>query len=64
DNAAALLQLSKLEAPTNYETRLANGLLFLQEKNFHAAASQFSIIGDVQQQSDYFDFKISPTTNP
>lgn len=32
ENAAALLQLSKLEAPTNYETRVANGLLYLQEK--------------------------------
>ncbi|TLE17250.1 tetratricopeptide repeat protein [Helicobacter apodemus] len=58
ENAAALLQLSKLEAPTNYETRVANGLLYLQEKNFNAANSQFTVIGDSEQKSDYFDFKI------
>ncbi|WP_297810544.1 tetratricopeptide repeat protein [uncultured Helicobacter sp.] len=58
ENAATLLQLSKLEAPTNYETRIANGILFLQEKNFSAAASQFTAIAASKLRSKYFDFKI------
>ncbi len=59
ENAATLLQLSKLEAPTNYETRIANGILFLQEKNFNAAASQFTTIAASKLRSKYFDFKIN-----
>lgn len=59
ENASTLLQLSKLEAPTNYETRIANGILFLQEKNFSAAASQFTTIAASKLRSKYFDFKIN-----
>lgn len=58
ENAATLLQLSKLEAPTNYETRIANGILFLQEKNFSAAATQFTSVAESKMRSQYFDFKI------
>lgn len=58
ENAAALLQLSKLESPTNYETRIANGILYLQDQNLNAAVSQFSRIGDLKTASQYFDFKI------
>ncbi|PZT48713.1 hypothetical protein B6S12_02400 [Helicobacter valdiviensis] len=57
-NASTLLQLSKLEAPTNYETRIAIGILYQQEKNFKAAATQFRTIGDGVVSSEYFDFKI------
>ena len=59
ENASTLLQLSKLEAPTNYETRIANGILFLQEKNFSAAASQFTTVAASKLRSKYFDFKIN-----
>ena len=57
-NAATLMQLSKLEAPTNYETRIANGILYLQENNYNAAASQFTTIGNSGIISEFFDFKI------
>ncbi len=58
ENAAVLLQLAKLEAPTHFETRIANGILYLQEKNFDGAGAQFGMIGDNKVQSKYFDFKI------
>ena len=58
ENAAALLQLAKLEAPTHYETRIANAIIYLQEKNFNAASVQFGMLGDSKIISKYFDFKI------
>lgn len=58
ENAAALLQLAKLEAPTHYETRIANAFIALQEKNFNAASIQFGRLGDSKIVSKYFDFKI------
>lgn len=58
ENAATLLQLSKLEAPTNFETRIANGLLYLQENNYNAAASQFTTLVNSGAVSEFFDFKI------
>lgn len=58
ENAATLLQLSKLEVPTNFETRIANGLLYLQEGNYNAAASQFTSLVDSGATSEFFDFKI------
>ncbi|MCH5323487.1 MAG: tetratricopeptide repeat protein [Helicobacter sp.] len=61
ENAAALLQLSKLESPTNYDTKIAIGLLHQQEKNFHAASTQFTTIGNSGTSSEYFDFKIDTT---
>lgn len=61
ENAAVLLQLAKLEAPTHYETRIGNGFLYLQEKNFNAASVQFSALGDFKALSKYFTFKIDTT---
>ena len=58
ENATALLQLSKLESPTSRETKIALGILYLQEKNFHAASRQFTTIGNDKHPSEYFDFKI------
>ena len=46
------------QAPTNYETRIANGILYLQENNYNAAASQFTTIGNSGIISEFFDFKI------
>ncbi|TLD85009.1 tetratricopeptide repeat protein [Helicobacter sp. MIT 11-5569] len=61
ENAAALLQLAKLEAPTHYETRIANAIIYLQEKNFNAASVQFGMLGDSKVVSKYFDFKVDTT---
>ena len=58
ENAAVLLQLAKLEAPTHYETRIANAIIYLQEKNYTAAGTQFALIGNSNVVSKYFDFKI------
>ncbi|PKT82386.1 hypothetical protein BCM33_06470 [Helicobacter winghamensis] len=58
ENATALLQLAKLEAPTHYETRIANAIIYLQERNFNAASMQFGMLGDSKILSKYFDFKI------
>ena len=58
ENAAVLLQLAKLEAPTHYETRIANAIIYLQEKNYTAAGTQFALISDSNVVSKYFDFKI------
>lgn len=58
ENAAVLLQLAKLEAPTHYETRIANAIIYLQERNFNAASVQFGLLGDSKVISKYFDFKI------
>ncbi|MDY3112894.1 MAG: tetratricopeptide repeat protein [Helicobacter sp.] len=60
-NAAVLLQLAKLDAPTHYETRIGNGILYLQEKNFNAASVQFSALGNSKVFSKYFTFKIDTT---
>lgn len=58
ENAVALLQLAKLEAPTNYESRYALGLLQQEAKNLKAAAIQFAAVGNVGFQSEFFDFEI------
>lgn len=57
-NAAALLQLSKLEAPTNYETRAALGYLYQENKNYRAASTQFSSLANSRVNTSYFDFEI------
>ena len=58
ENAIALLQLAKLEAPTNYESRYALALLQQQAKNLKAASIQFAAVGNVGFESEYFDFEI------
>lgn len=58
ENAVALLQLAKLEAPTNYESRYALGLLQQEAKNLKAAAIQFAAVGNVGFESEYFDFEV------
>ncbi len=57
-NAIALLELAKLTDPANLESRYALGILYQEAKNFEAASIQYSKIGDVGFQSDYFDFRI------
>ncbi|RAX58228.1 hypothetical protein CCZ01_03920 [Helicobacter monodelphidis] len=58
ENATALLSLSKLEAPTNYESRYGLGLLHQEAKNLRAALIQFGAMGPVEFKSEYFDFEI------
>ncbi len=55
-NAVALLELSKLTDPSNFESRYALGLLYQQEKNFEGASIQYKKIGNNEFQSDFFTF--------
>ncbi len=57
-NAIALLELSKLTDPNNFESRFALGLLYLEVKNPIAAQIQFDKIGNSNFKSKYFSFKI------
>ncbi len=58
-NASALLELAKLTDPNNLESRYALGLLYLQQKNYGAAAIQFKKIPNGTFRSNYFDFDIT-----
>ncbi|MGP1580964.1 MAG: tetratricopeptide repeat protein [Wolinella sp.] len=58
ENAIALLQLAKLEAPTNYESRYALALLQQQAKNLKAASIQYAAVGNIGFESEYFDFEV------
>lgn len=55
-NAVALLELSKLTDPSNFESRYALGLLYQQERNFEGASIQYKKIGNSEFQSDFFTF--------
>ena len=57
-NAIALLELSKLQNRTNFESRVALGLLYLENKNLEGASIEFKKIGDIGFKSQYFDFYI------
>ncbi len=58
DNAAALIQLSRLESSSNFESRYALGLLHQAMGNFKLASLQFMQIGDARFQSVFFDYEI------
>lgn len=58
ENAVLLLQLSKMDAPTDYETRYALALLYQEAGNFKAAASYFNYIAAGHFKSEFFDFII------
>ncbi len=57
-NAIALLELSRLTDTTNLESRYALGLLYQEAKNYKAASTQYGAIGNINYNSDYFDFEI------
>jgi tetratricopeptide (TPR) repeat protein len=57
-NASILLKLASIKDPTNYEAKLALGLLFLQNGNIKSAEAQISAIKSNNFQSEYFDFEI------
>ncbi|PAF42516.1 hypothetical protein BJI48_06625 [Helicobacter sp. 11S02596-1] len=58
ENAVLLLQLAKMDAPTNYESRYALGLLYQEIGNFKAAASHYNYISVANFKSEFFDFQI------
>ena len=58
DNAVALIQLSRLESSSNFESRYALGLLHQAMGNFKLASVQFAQIGDIDFVSRFFDFEI------
>ncbi|MBR7118445.1 MAG: tetratricopeptide repeat protein [Helicobacteraceae bacterium] len=58
DNAVALIQLSRLESSSNFESRYALGLLHQAMGNFKLASVQFAQIGDIDFASRFFDFEI------
>lgn len=58
DNAALLLQLSKMDSETNFETKYVLGMLYQQSGNFRAAASHYAMIAGKPFISNFFNFEI------
>ncbi|PAF48717.1 hypothetical protein BKH41_05480 [Helicobacter sp. 12S02232-10] len=58
ENAVLLLQLAKMDSPTNYESRYALGLLYQEIGNFKAAAAHYNYISVANFKSEFFDFDI------
>ncbi|PAF50875.1 hypothetical protein BKH44_06660 [Helicobacter sp. 13S00477-4] len=58
ENAVLLLQLSKMDSPTNYENRYALGLLYQEAGNFQAASGHYNYITTSNFKSEFFDFII------
>lgn len=63
-NAIALLELSKLTDPSNFEGRYALGLLYQEAENLQSASIQYGKISQPRFQSEYFDFQIVPPSQP
>jgi len=57
-NAIALLELAKMKNPSNFESRYALGLLYLEMKNNKGAVTQLSRISKNNFNSEYFNFSI------
>ena len=57
-NAIALLELAKMKNPSNFESRYALGLLYLEMKNNKGAVTQLSRINKNNFNSEYFNFNI------
>ncbi len=58
DNAVALLELANLKDRFNQESRYALGLLYIENKNYNAAATQFSKVIKPNFFSEHFTFDI------
>ncbi|RDU73832.1 tetratricopeptide repeat protein [Helicobacter aurati] len=56
--ASLLLQLSKMDSSTNYESRYALGLLYQEAQNYNAAAQHYNSIANHGFQSEFLDFTI------
>lgn len=61
NNASLLLQLSKMNTPTAYESRFALGLLYQEAGNYNAAAQHFNSISNFPFKSRFLDFIIDET---
>ncbi len=59
-NAIALLELARRKNPEHEESRYALGLLYLQTKNNKGAVVSFKNMGDLDFQSQFFNFRIAP----
>ncbi|WP_107690762.1 tetratricopeptide repeat protein [Campylobacter concisus] len=57
-NAIALLELTKLNDASAIENRIALGLMYQQIDNIKAALIQYSKIGNVEYESEFYDFEI------
>ncbi|CBG39535.1 tetratricopeptide repeat protein [Helicobacter mustelae] len=58
DNASLLLQLSKMNADSEFETRFALGILYQQAGNFRAAIAHYNMIIGRSFDLGFFDFEI------
>ncbi|PAF53323.1 hypothetical protein BKH42_06615 [Helicobacter sp. 13S00482-2] len=58
ENAVLLLQLSKMDAPSDLETRYVLGLLYQEAGNFNIASNYFNYISNGDFKSEFFDFII------
>lgn len=56
NTANLLLQLSKLDTPTSYESKFALGLLYQEVGNYNAAAQLFNSISNYPFKSRFLDF--------
>ena len=57
-NAIALLELTKLNDPSAVENRAALGFMYQQIDNIKAALIQYSKIGNVGYNNEFYDFMI------
>lgn len=58
-NAIALLELARRKNPEHKESRYALGLLYLQTQNNKGAIISFKNMGELDFQSQYFNFRIA-----
>ena len=57
-NAIALLELTKLNDPSAVENRAALGFMYQQIDNIKAALIQYSKVGNVGYNNEFYDFMI------
>ena len=57
-NAIALLELTKLNDPSAVENRAALGFMYQQIDNIKAALIQYSKVGNVEYNNEFYDFMI------
>lgn len=56
--ASILLQLSKMDSSSNYESRYALGLLYQEVENYAAASQLYGTIANKNFKSEFLDFDI------
>ncbi|MCE3037305.1 tetratricopeptide repeat protein [Helicobacter sp. faydin-H20] len=58
DNATLLLQLSKMEAESEFEARMALGMLYQQRGDFRTATRYYNMLSGKTFEPQFFDFEI------